>query len=203
MFARVRERSVALRRALVAAAAVWLAAVATAVGPGQPTPMFTLALRPDVQREIRLSAAQASALPTAVQNAFDPAQDSRGATGKTLEDRHRAADQAVHGLLSAEQRRRLRELWRQANGLIALAEPDERAALRTSPDQDRRIQQALAQSWSPRPGEQPGNGVQRVRAAIEREVAQVLTPAQRQAWESRCGRPFPALRPRASGPMPR
>ena len=157
--------------------------------------------RPDVQRELNLTEQQKTqirqmqeAMRTAWQEMRNlPPQERR----QKIEELRQKNDPTK--VLNETQRKRLRELELQAMGPMAFLQPEVADELKLTQEQRSRLQgivmeqlQQLRELWQGG-GFGQGQGaqnLQQIREQTEKQMLEVLTPAQRQQWQQMQGKPF-------------
>jgi Spy/CpxP family protein refolding chaperone len=157
--------------------------------------------RPDVQRELNLTEQQKTqirqmqeAMRTAWQETRNlPPQERR----QKMEELRQKNDPTK--VLNETQKKRLRELELQAMGPMAFLQPEVADELKLTQEQRSRLQgivmqqmQQLRELWQGG-GFGQGQGAQnfqQIREQMEKQMLEVLTPAQRQQWQQMQGKPF-------------
>jgi len=188
-------------RSLGLVLAGYLALVGSALAGPTPgkTPLYAIALRPEVQAALGFSAAQSSALNQVVQNAFAMGKDAPP-TPDDLAARQRRADEEVLRMLGTTQRGRIREIGRQLNGFLVMDDPTERSALGLSAAQGKDIDRAIdAYGVEMRAPGLPGMRQTEARARLNRRLEKLLTPEQLRTWKRRQGVRLRIVQPRRGG----
>lgn len=179
-----------------------------------------LVAMPQVQRELKLSDAEAAAIMKSLealrpQIAAVDANLERSArlreVRKQTEEAHRKVEEKLKSTLSETQWRRLNELQLQREGSPAIARPEIVEKLKLSEEQRKQIKELTDQLFAPR-GEivdgviKPDSGREDFDAARENrektlsDILAVLTPDQKVAWEAMQGAKFDFPRRSSSRP---
>jgi len=157
--------------------------------------------RPDVQRELNLTEQQKTqirqmqeAMRTAWQEMRNlPPQERR----QKMEELRQKNDPTK--VLNETQKKRLRELELQAMGPMAFLQTEVADALNLTQEQRSRLQGIVMQQMQQlreqfqSGGFGQGQGAQnfqQIREQMEKQMLEVLTPAQRQQWQQMQGKPF-------------
>jgi hypothetical protein len=166
---------------------------------------------PEVQRELRLTAAQLSQLEAAqekLRGGMRSMMEQAGDAGPSQEQRaalRAAQDKAVAAVLDSTQMLRYHQLELQQLGAMALGRPEVAGALALTGDQQKQIAELLKQAEEARrPGGQGGNfqdlgpeeraalraKMDETRKATEAKLEAALTDAQKAGWKALLGAPF-------------
>jgi hypothetical protein len=164
-----------------------------------------LLLEPAVQRELRMTPQQVSAvqgrLPDLLLIGDTPPEQAEA----EHERRMAAFEQAMAGILSADQLKRARQLSLQLEGAAAFARPEIADPLGFTPEQRKQVSDILRTSEERMqavmeahiPGTVPPAALQAaiteseaIRKAADRALLGLLTEAQQQRWRSLMGEPF-------------
>ena len=157
--------------------------------------------RPDVQRELNLTEQQKTqirqmqeAMRTAMQEMRNmPPQERR----QKMEELRQKNDPTK--VLNETQKKRLRELELQAMGPTAFLQPEVADELKLTQEQRSRLQGIVMQQMQQLREQFQGGGFgqgqgaqsfQQIREQAEKQMLEVLTPAQRQQWQQMQGKPF-------------
>lgn len=156
--------------------------------------------RPDVQRELNLTEQQKTqirqmqeSMRTAMQEMRNmPPQERR----QKMEELRQKNDPTK--VLNETQKKRLRELELQAMGPTAFLQPEVADELNLTQEQRSRLQgivmqqmQQLREQFQGGAGQgQAVQNFQQMREQAEKQMLEVLTPAQREKWQQMQGKPF-------------
>jgi Spy/CpxP family protein refolding chaperone len=157
--------------------------------------------RPDVQRELNLTEQQKSQIRQMQENQRTAMQELRNLPPeqrrqKMLELRQKNDPVSV---LNESQKKRLREIELQAMGPSAFLQDDVANELKLTQEQRSRLQGILMQQMQQLREQFQGGGFgqgqgaqnfQQMRDQMEKQMLEVLTPAQRQQWQQMQGKPF-------------
>ncbi len=150
---------------------------------------------------------------------WDLSEEARRKRVVAIAEQH---DQALEGLLSVKQRKRLTEIVLQFVGILAFKDPKVVDELKLTTAQRKAIREIERETFRPPPGPPPDHrgfdrGPRGMRGGPPRltksesvaKVLEILTPHQVATWNARTGAPFAGLDelqigggPRGSGPHP-
>ncbi|MCS7301398.1 MAG: hypothetical protein NZ556_07585 [Fimbriimonadales bacterium] len=155
--------------------------------------------RPDVQRELNLTEQQKAQIRQMQENQRTAMQELRNLPPEERRQKMQELRQKNDptSVLNETQKKRLREIELQAMGAFALMQPDVADALNLTQEQRSKLQGIVMQSMQ-QLREQFQNGGQgqgaqnwqQMRDQMEKQMLEVLTPAQRQQWQQMQGKPF-------------
>ena len=183
--------------AFVALAASWLIPAGHVIAADPDfVGVLAVAVEPDVARELGLEGEQLQKLKDVVadrelgvlklqDDVRELSADERAA--RLAEYRAESEKQGL-ALLTDEQRARLAQLALRREGMASLADPKVAEQIQLSPEQQQQVKDLLAKRDQAL--EAAGNDASRrqtVELDAERELAQLLTPAQRAAWSVMAG----------------
>jgi hypothetical protein len=165
------------------------------------SPLF-LANQKSVQEDLKMTddqAAKVKELQDKGQASF--AKDLQGLSQaerlKKLAERNKANEQALAGILKADQLKRLKQILLQVRGNQALQEPEVAEALKLTDDQKQKIkaiQAAAFREMRPlaRDADDPETmkKLAEIRKATQEKVVGVLTDSQKATWKEMTGEPF-------------
>jgi Spy/CpxP family protein refolding chaperone len=157
--------------------------------------------RPDVQRELNLTEQQKTQIrqmQEAMRAAWQemrnlPPQERR----QKMEELRQKNDPTK--VLNESQKKRLREIELQAMGPIAFLQPEVADELKLTQEQRSRLQGIVMQQMQQLREQFQGGGFgqgqgaqnfQQIREQMEKQMLEVLTPAQREKWQQMQGKPF-------------
>jgi Spy/CpxP family protein refolding chaperone len=157
--------------------------------------------RPDVQRELNLTEQQKTQIrqmQEAMRAAWQemrnlPPQERR----QKMEELRQKNDPTR--VLNESQKKRLREIELQAMGPIAFLQPEVADELKLTQEQRSRLQGIVMQQMQQLREQFQGGGFrqgqgaqnfQQIREQMEKQMLEVLTPAQREKWQQMQGKPF-------------
>lgn len=168
--------------------------VMTAGVASEPVPGLVgyavMLLRPDVQRDLGMSAAQSSAVVGVIESSFRT-QSTAPMDAAEQRRRQARADAEVLRMLSPSQQSRARQVWRRTNGWLALTVKDEARDLRLSEAQLRDLERAIdAYRAELRQMGQVGARQRTALARYQRQVEALLTKDQRAEFRRRQGPPI-------------
>ncbi|MFN4033581.1 MAG: hypothetical protein ACK4ME_08190 [Fimbriimonadales bacterium] len=155
--------------------------------------------RADVQRELNLTEQQKSQIRQMQENQRAAMQELRNLPPqerrqKIMELRQKNDPTNV---LNESQKKRLREIELQALGPSAFFQEDVANELKLTQEQRARLQgivmqqmQQLREQFQGGGFGQGGQNLQQLREQMEKQMLEVLTPAQRQQWQQMQGKPF-------------
>jgi Spy/CpxP family protein refolding chaperone len=157
--------------------------------------------RPDVQRELNLTEQQKNQIQQIQESMRQAMQELRNAPPQErrqkMEELRQRHDPTK--MLNEAQKKRLRELELQALGPTAFLQPQVADTLKLTQEQRARlqgivmqqIQQLREQFQSGGFGQGQGaQNLQQLREQAEKQMLEVLTPAQREQWQQMQGKPF-------------
>ncbi len=179
-----------------------------------------LIMREDVQKELKLTEAQKKSLQARLQALFPRSsgqtsprsQGGQGGQGggASRPNPSEAVDKAIKEILTPAQQKRLQELALQWDGPSALLRTDIAQKVGLSSQQQQKIRELVqAQSQKMReafqrarnnPGEREKlrQQMEQNRKDLNNKILALLTPAQKQKWQSLLGKPFTFNPPRGS-----
>jgi Spy/CpxP family protein refolding chaperone len=157
--------------------------------------------RPDVQRELNLTEQQKTQIrqmQEAMRAAWQemrnlPPQERR----QKMEELRQKNDPTK--VLNESQKKRLREIELQAMGPTAFLQPEVADELKLTQEQRSRLQGIVMQQMQQLREQFQGGGFgqgqgvqnfQQIREQMEKQMLEVLTPAQREKWQQMQGKPF-------------
>ncbi len=157
--------------------------------------------RADVQRELNLTEQQKNQIQQMQQNMRTAMQEMRN---MPPQERRQKMDELRQkndptSVLNETQKKRLREIELQAMGPSAFMTPEVADELKLTQEQRSRLQGIVMQQMQQLREQFQGGGfgqgqgaqnLQQVREQMEKQMLEVLTPAQRQQWQQMQGKPF-------------
>lgn len=157
--------------------------------------------RPDVQRELNLTEQQKSQIRQMQENQRTAMQELRNLPPEQRRQRMQEVREKNDPtkVLNETQKKRLREIELQAMGAFALMQPEVADELKLTQEQRSRLQGVVMQSMQQLREQFQGGGfgqgqgaqqMQQMRDQMEKQMLEVLTPAQRQQWQQMQGKPF-------------
>lgn len=157
--------------------------------------------RSDVQRELNLTEQQRNQIRQMQQSMRMAMQEMRGVPPQErrqkMEELRRKNDPT--SVLNESQKKRLREIELQAMGPSAFLTPEVADELKLTQEQRSRLQGIVMQQMQQMREQFQGGGfgqgqgaqiLQQMRDQIEKQMLDVLTPAQQQQWQQMQGKPF-------------
>jgi Spy/CpxP family protein refolding chaperone len=155
--------------------------------------------RPDVQRELNLTEQQKTQIRQMQESMRTAMQELRNAPPQErrqkMEELRQKNDPTK--VLNESQKKRLRELELQAMGPTAFLQPEVADELKLSQEQRSRLQGIVMQQMQQLREQFQGGGqgqgapnFQQMREQAEKQMLEVLTPAQREQWQQMQGKPF-------------
>lgn len=157
--------------------------------------------RPDVQRELNLTEQQKNQIRQMQENQRVAMQELRNLPPQErrqkMEELRTKNDPTK--VLNETQKKRLREIELQAMGAFALLQPEVADELKLTQEQRSKLQGVVMQSMQQMREQFQGGGfgqgqgaqqMQQMREQMEKQMLEVLTPAQRQQWQQMQGKPF-------------
>lgn len=161
----------------------------------------TLLQRSDVQRELNLTEQQKNQIRQMQESMRMAMQEMRGMPPQErrqkMEELRRKNDPT--SVLNESQKKRLREIELQAMGPSAFLTPEVAGELKLTQEQRSRLQGIVMQQMQQLREQFRGGGFgqgqgaqnfQQMRDQMEKQMLEVLTPAQRQQWQQMQGKPF-------------
>lgn len=161
----------------------------------------TLLRRSDVQRELNLTEQQKNQIRQMQESMRTAMQEMRGMPPqerrRKMEELRRKNDPT--SVLNESQKKRLREIELQAMGPSAFLTPEVADELKLTQEQRSRLQGIVMQQMQQLREQFRGGGFgqgqggqhfQQMRDQMEKQMLEVLTPAQRQQWQQMQGKPF-------------
>lgn len=157
--------------------------------------------RPDVQRELNLTEQQKSQIRQMQENQRVAMQELRNLPPEERRQKMQELRQKNDPttVLNETQKKRLREIELQAMGAFALMQPEVADQLKLTQEQRSKLQGVVMQSMQQMREQFQGGGfgqgqgaqqMQQMRDQMEKQMLEVLTPAQRQQWQQMQGKPF-------------
>ncbi|MFN3689387.1 MAG: hypothetical protein ACK4UU_00505 [Fimbriimonadales bacterium] len=157
--------------------------------------------RPDVQRELNLTEQQKNQIRQMQENQRTAMQELRTLPPEQRRQKMQELREKNDptSVLNETQKKRLREIELQAMGAFALLQPDVADQLKLTQEQRSKLQGIVMQSMQQvreqfqSGGFGQGQGaqqMQQLREQMEKQMLEVLTPAQRQQWQQMQGKPF-------------
>ncbi|MCL6623419.1 MAG: hypothetical protein K6T17_02225 [Fimbriimonadales bacterium] len=173
--------------------------------------------RNDVQKELKLTEAQKKSLQTLFQSMSAPRQGSpRSQPGQGQRERgprlnFEEMQKAIKDILTPAQEKRLEELTLQWMGPSALLLPDVAKKVGLTAQQQQKIRELeQAQSQKAREAFQRARNSskllqqwEKLHKELDTKILALLTPAQKQKWQSLQGKPFTFNPPRGGRGIPR
>ncbi|GIV06273.1 MAG: hypothetical protein KatS3mg016_1848 [Fimbriimonadales bacterium] len=157
--------------------------------------------RPDVQRELNLTEQQKNQIRQMQESQRVAMQELRNLPPQErrqkMEELRTKNDPTK--VLNETQKKRLREIELQAMGAFALMQPEVADELKLTQEQRSKLQGIIMQSMQQMREQFQGGGfgqgqgaqqMQQMREQMEKQMLEVLTPAQRQQWQQMQGKPF-------------
>lgn len=189
-------------------------------GAFKPFFLSFLLSRPDVQKELKLTEAQKKSLQTRLQS-FGPRQreqsnqasprTSGGQGQRAQQPNVRDIDKVIRDILTPAQQKRLEELQLQWVGPGALLWPDVAQKVGLTNQQTQKIREAeqanMQKRWEVFQRARTTNQAEReklfqqmelLRRDLNNKILALLTPAQKQKWQSLLGKPFTFNPPRGT-----
>lgn len=157
-----------------------------------------LLVRPDVQKELNLTAQQKAKIEE-MQQAMRRAREELRSLPPDQRRRHMAELRQKNdptSVLTETQKKRLRELELQWQGPTALMNPEIAKEVGLTQEQRAKIMGILREQFqglrdrSPQGGVRDPQALEKAREEAEKKILEVLTPAQRQKWDQMLGKPF-------------
>lgn len=161
----------------------------------------TLLQRSDVQRELNLTEQQKNQIRQMQESMRVAMQELRNAPPQErrqkMEELRKKNDPG--SVLNESQKKRLREIELQAMGPSAFLTPEVAEELKLTQEQRSRLQGIVMQQMQQLREQFQGGGFgqgqgaqnfQQMRDQMEKQMLEVLTPAQRQQWQEMQGKPF-------------
>jgi Spy/CpxP family protein refolding chaperone len=160
--------------------------------------------RRQVQEELKLTEEQVKQLKEISQKMIKQMEELKDLKGPTrfdkMVEKFREADEAVSSVLRPEQRKRLKQLALQMQGLRALATPEVAKELSLTDEQKKKIQEALEGARKQAPDREDfdtpefrAEARQRMAELMKKtreKVLAMLTDEQRVKWKEMLGEPF-------------
>ncbi|OYT75459.1 MAG: hypothetical protein CFK49_03070 [Armatimonadetes bacterium JP3_11] len=157
--------------------------------------------RPDVQRELNLTEQQKNQIRQMQENQRVAMQELRNLPPQERRQKMRELREKNNPtkVLNETQKKRLHEIELQAMGAFALLQPEVADQLKLTQEQRSKLQGILTQSMQQMREQFQGGGFgqgqgaqhfQQMREQMEKQMLEVLTPAQRQQWQQMQGKPF-------------
>mgnify|MGYP001045004619 CR=1 FL=1 len=157
--------------------------------------------RPDVQRELNLTEQQKTQVQQMQESMRAAWQELRNLPPQErrqkMEELRQKNDPTK--VLNESQKKRLRELELQAMGPMAFLQPEVADELKLTQEQRSRLQGIVTQQMQQLRERFQGGGFgqgqgiqnfQQMREQMEKQMLEVLTPAQREKWQQMQGKPF-------------
>ncbi len=162
---------------------------------------MTLLQRADVQRELNLTEQQKNQIRQMQENQRTAMQELRNLPPEQRRQKMQEIREKNNptSVLNETQKKRLREIELQAMGAFALLQPDVADELKLTQEQRSKLQGIVMNSMQQlreqfqSGGFGQGQGaqqMQQLREQMEKQMLEVLTPAQRQQWQQMQGKPF-------------
>ncbi len=155
--------------------------------------------RADVQRELNLTEQQKNQIRQMQENQRAAMQELRNLPPQERRQKMQELWQKNDptSVLNESQKKRLREIELQAMGPSAFLQEDVANELKLTQEQRSRLQgivmqqmQQLREQFQGGGFGQGGQNLQQLREQMEKQMLEVLTPAQRQQWQQMQGKPF-------------
>lgn len=163
---------------------------------GRSMSSFGLLRRPEVQKEIGLTAAQKTKIDAAM-SAMRPKQGEKF-DAKKMEAAIKKSEATINSTLTAAQKARLKQLSYQRVGITGVLMPDVSKALGITDAQKKKMTSIYETEikkiiGTPKPGERPNFDRTKMEAAMKKittQITAVLTATQRAKWTQMQGKPF-------------
>lgn len=157
--------------------------------------------RPDVQRELNLTEQQRNQIRQMQENQRTAMQELRNLPPQERRQKMQELREKNDPtkVLNETQKKRLREIELQALGASALMQSEVADELKLTQEQRSKLQGIITQSMQQMREQFRGGGFgqgqgaqnfQQMREQMEKQMLEVLTPAQRQQWQQMQGKPF-------------
>lgn len=161
------------------------------MGGGQMMGMG-LVYRPEVQTELKLTAAQKATLAKLRSNMMAKMQPKNGKRPdpKAMGAEMQKAQASIDKLLSAAQKQRLGQLRLQRSGAFALLEPSVAKQLGLTAAQKTKIEAIQKAAFKPPTNGQRPNFNRATLDATKNKMLGVLSAAQKTKWKAMLGKPF-------------